>query len=154
GGCRSLGSWLRILDNHPPANHHFVDIMLKPVLLAAAALLASCTSPAGDGAARDNDDAAVQAIDTLVVIYAENRAFDNLYGLFPGANGIPGVNPSPIGSVLPQRDFDGAVLPTLPPVWGGVTAGGQPVAIAQAQSAGLANKPFRIDDPSGFGSSG
>src|SRR4051794_28655305 len=27
-------------------------------------------------------------IDTIVVIYAENRSFDHLYGFFPGANGI------------------------------------------------------------------
>src|SRR5690349_4156676 len=27
-------------------------------------------------------------IETIVVLYAENRSFDHLYGLFPGANGI------------------------------------------------------------------
>ncbi len=27
-------------------------------------------------------------IQTLVVIYAENRSFDNLFGTFPGANGL------------------------------------------------------------------
>ena len=69
----------------------------------------------------------------LVVIYAENRAFDTLYGLFPGANGIPGVNPSAVGTAPPQRDYDGAVLPVLPPVWGGLTAGGQPVALTAGQ---------------------
>ena len=25
---------------------------------------------------------------TIVVIYGENRSFDHMYGLFPGANGI------------------------------------------------------------------
>ena len=44
----------------------------------------------------------------------------------PGANGIPGVNPTSTGSVEPQKDFDGSVLPTLPPAWGGVTAAGRP----------------------------
>jgi len=29
-----------------------------------------------------------QQIETVVVIYAENRSFDNLYGFFPGANGL------------------------------------------------------------------
>ena len=33
--------------------------------------------------ARSIDD-----IDTVVVIFAENRSFDNLYGNFPGANGL------------------------------------------------------------------
>ncbi|TIX05270.1 MAG: acid phosphatase, partial [Mesorhizobium sp.] len=31
-------------------------------------------------------------IDTVVVIYAENRSFDNLYGGFPGANGLANVS--------------------------------------------------------------
>ena len=30
-------------------------------------------------------------IETIVVIYAENRGFDHLYGLFPGANGLRNV---------------------------------------------------------------
>ena len=31
---------------------------------------------------------ALSRIKTIVVIYAENRSFDHLYGLFPGANGV------------------------------------------------------------------
>ena len=64
------------------------------------------------------------------------------------------MNPSAVGSVVPQKDFDGAVLPTLPPVWGGVTAGGQAVTMTQAQSAGMPNRPFRIDDPKGLNGTG
>ena len=112
-------------------------------LLAAstlALLLVSCATPPGGGSAD-----AVNAVDTLVVIYAENRAFDTMYGLFPGAEGIPGVNPSAVEAAVPQKDFDGSVLATLPPTWGGLTANGQPVTVTQAQSAGLPNKPFRID---------
>ena len=117
--------------------------------VALATLLAACASPTRDATAD-----AVQAVDTVVVIYAENRAFDTLYGLFPGANGIPGVNPSAVGEIVPQKDFDGSVLPVLPPTWGGVVAGGQPVAMTQAQSAGMANRPFRVDDPAGLHGSG
>jgi phospholipase C len=51
-------------------------------------------------------------IETIVVIYAENRSFDHLYGLFPGANGI--ANATPEQST--QRDHDGSVLPYLQ-VW-------------------------------------
>ncbi|RBH43321.1 acid phosphatase, partial [Pseudomonas sp. MWU13-2860] len=90
----------------------------------------------------------------VVVIYAENRGFDNLYGLFPGANGIPGVNPSAQGAITPQKDFDNAVLPALPPTWGGLTAGGQSVTLSQAQTVGFANKPFQIDDPKGLNVTG
>ncbi|MBK7062721.1 MAG: hypothetical protein IPH51_20685 [Rubrivivax sp.] len=39
----------------------------------------------------------------MVVIYAENRAFDNLYGLFPGANGIPGRNSCSTARVRRRR---------------------------------------------------
>ncbi|HET7528168.1 MAG TPA: acid phosphatase [Burkholderiaceae bacterium] len=116
---------------------------------AAAALVACGGLPVGD-----RSDAAVNAVETLVVIYAENRAFDTLYGLFPGANGIPGLNPSAVGAYVPQKDFDGSLLPALPPTWGGLTANGQPVTLTQAQSSGLANKPFRIDDPAGLNGSG
>ena len=124
-----------------------------PLALTCSALLAACAGPSlQSGEARN--DGAVKAIDTVVVIYAENRAFDTLYGLFPGANGIPGVNPSAVGSVVPQKDFDGSVLPVLPPTWGGLTAGGQAVTLTQAQSVGMPNKPFRIDDPQGLNGTG
>ncbi|CAH0447229.1 hypothetical protein LMG10661_03294 [Ralstonia syzygii subsp. syzygii] len=59
--------------------------------------------------------ALVNNVKTIVVIYAENRGFDNLYGLFPGANCIPGVNPASTGTAAAQKDFDGSTLPSLPP---------------------------------------
>jgi acid phosphatase len=103
----------------------------------------------GDIARALRNRLALDPIRNVVVIYAENRAFDNLYGLFPGANGLPGINPA-ASSAEPQKDFDGAVLPSLPPVWGGVTAAGQTTVITQAQTVGMPNRMFRIDDPSGF----
>jgi len=124
--------------------------VLRPLATAAAAsLMVACASVGGD-----RNEAAVNAIDTVVVIYAENRAFDTFYGLFPGADGLPGINPTAAGGYVPQKDFDGAVLPTLPPAWGGLTANGQPVTMTQAQSAGMPNRPFRIDDPAGLNGSG
>ena len=54
----------------------------------------------------------------IVVIYAENRSFDNLYGLFPGANGIANATPEQ----KTQLDHDGKPLPR-PAV--GVDAGRQ-----------------------------
>ena len=108
----------------------------------------------GDRARVLRNRLALDVIDTLVVIYAENRAFDTMYGLFPGANGVPGRNPTSVGEVYPQRDFDGSVLPTLPPAWGGLTANGQPVTVTQAQTAGMPNRPFQIDDPKGVNGSG
>jgi acid phosphatase len=123
--------------------------MKLPTLLAIAfaPLLGSCGAASSlPGDARR----AIDAIDTVVVIYAENRSFDTFYGLYPGANGIPGLNPSAVGGVLPQRDVDGAVLPVLPPIWGGLTAPGQAQVVTQAQTVGLANKPFQIDGENGI----
>jgi len=120
-------------------------------LLLMAAVLAACTvTPA----APPGDRRALDAIDTLVVIYAENRAFDTLFGLFPGANGIPGVNPSAVGTYVPQVDRNGATLPTLPPSWGGLMARNQPLSIAEAQTAGLPNRPFLLNGPNALAGSG
>jgi acid phosphatase len=87
-------------------------------------------------------------VQTIVVIYAENRAFDNLYGNFPGARGLNEVidkNGKPRRSYIPQKDRDGSVLATLPQTWGGVTASGWTPVVTQAASAGLPNAPFDIE---------
>jgi len=87
-------------------------------------------------------------IQTIVVIYAENRAFDNLYGNFPGADGLNAVvatDGRPLPAYVPQRDRDGTLLPTLPQTWGGVTAAGFSPVVTQAESGGLPNAPFSIE---------
>src|ERR1700730_11226277 len=78
----------------------------------------------------------LEKIQHIVVIYAENRSFDNLYGLFPSANGIANATPEQ----YTQVDNDGKVLPHLPPVWKGKDAD-------PAFPKDLPNKPFRIDAP-------
>ena len=85
-------------------------------------------------------------IDTVVIIYAENRSFDSLYGSFPGANGLQSVTPAS----ATQVDRDGSVLNELPPIWGGLTGKGITPPITEAQTAHLPNQPFAIDDPKGF----
>jgi acid phosphatase len=83
-----------------------------------------------------------------VVIYAENRAFDNLYGNFPGARGLAEIvdkDGRPLPAYVPQADRDGSVLPILPPTWGGVTAPGVRPVVTAAMSAGLPNAPFSIE---------
>jgi acid phosphatase len=85
-------------------------------------------------------------VDTIVVIYAENRGFDNMYGTFPGANGIPGINPTGTGMIYPQVDRDAAatLLPKLPLTWGGVTSPGFLPEITQAMSDNLPNRPYSL----------
>jgi len=87
-------------------------------------------------------------VSTVVVIYAENRAFDNLYGNFPGAVGLPEVldrDGHPRAAYIPQRDRDGTVLAVLPPTWHGVTAAGYRPVVTQTQSMGLPNAPFSVE---------
>jgi len=90
------------------------------------ALLAACTPP--------QRQAGLAQIEHIVVIYPENRSFDHLYGLFPGADGIAQAT----HAQKTQLDHDGNPLPTLPPVYeSGKASDKYPV--------GLPNGPFRID---------
>jgi acid phosphatase len=74
---------------------------------AAAALLAFASVPSlSQEAANPFAD-----IGHIVVIYTENRSFDNVFGLFPGADGI-GV----AADRFSQIDADGSVLTKLPPI--------------------------------------
>jgi phospholipase C len=75
-------------------------------------------------------------IEHIIIIYAENRSFDNLYGLFPGANGI---NQATTEQYI-QVDHDGKPFKELPPIWPAKN-GEKPIA------EHLPNKPFRIDSP-------
>jgi acid phosphatase len=119
--------------------------------LCAGASLCACgtlVSSAPKAAADPTTKALRAKVATIVVIYAENRAFDNLYGNFPGAAGLREVLDlagQPLPAYAPQRDRDGTVLPNLPQTWGGVTASGFVPVITQAQSAGLPNAPFSIE---------
>ncbi len=78
----------------------------------------------------------LDAVQTIVVIYAENHSFDNMYGMFPGANGVANAT----AEQKTQLDHDGKPLATLPAVY----SGGKPDA---NYPTGLPNGPFRIDSP-------
>ena len=101
-----------------------------PTLLAAL-VCAACAGPVADGAPA----APLQRVQHLMVIYAENHSFDNLYGLFPGADGIAQAT----ALQKTQLDHDGKPLPELI-VWG---KDGKP----DAAFPRLPNGPFRIDAP-------
>src|SRR5471032_779036 len=95
----------------------------------AVAMLAGCASMPPARASLD-------AIQTIVVIYAENHSFDNMYGMFPGANGIANAT----AAQKTQVDHDGKPLPHLPPVY--VRGKADP-----KYPSALPNGPFRIDQP-------
>jgi phospholipase C len=122
--------------------------MRRSITLAAvtAGVAAGSLGAAAQAQQAAQESKGIDQIQTVVVIYAENRSFDNLYGAFPGANGLQNVTEE---QAL-QRDRDGSVLKELPPVWGGLTAKGVTPAITQAMTEHLPNRPFAIDDPAGF----
>ncbi|HTN26689.1 MAG TPA: acid phosphatase [Burkholderiales bacterium] len=100
----------------------FVALALAGVVGAGCA-----TQGAGDG---------LSQIEHIVVIYAENRSFDHLYGFFPGAEGIANAT----AEQKTQVDHDGTPLAHLPPVYEHGHA-------AKRWPQKLPNGPFQIDAP-------
>jgi len=120
------------------------------LLFAATAIGAGVA--ACDWSGDDSVDPTVrlqQKVGTIVVIFAENRSFDGLFGSFPGARGLGEVvaaSGTPTASYVAQKDRDGTtVLAKLPLTWNGVTAAGNPKVVTQAQSDNLPNAPFAIE---------
>src|SRR3954468_14562966 len=61
-----------------PAHHRRSTMAMNPLpLVTAVALLLTACGPTG-----------IDRINHVVVIYLENRSFDNLYGSFEGAQGL------------------------------------------------------------------
>ncbi|HWI39603.1 MAG TPA: acid phosphatase [Burkholderiales bacterium] len=101
------------------------------VAALALLLLGSCATRVDDRLSR---------IENVVVIYAENRSFDHLYGLFPGADGIADAT----AEQKMQLDQDGKPLASLPATYDPVQKG---ALRADLPTTGLPNGPFRIDAP-------
>src|SRR5438105_13296368 len=94
----------------------------------------------GAASCATRQDAGLARIETIVVIYAENRSFDHLYGLFPGAEGLAQAT----AGQKTQLDHDGKPLPHLPATYDPVQKGR---LREDLPTAGLPNGPFRIDAP-------
>ncbi len=97
------------------------------------------------------DKALRDKVKTVVVIFAENRSFHNLFAGFPGLQ-------QPLEKLPPerslQRDRDGTVLDTLPKMWGGLVKDEQVVnhqtyRIDEDAITGLSNAPFSLKTPEG-----
>ena len=97
-------------------------------------MLASST---GAVAAESASPPGLEKLDHIVVIYMENRSFDNLFGFFPGANGLDNASATSI-----QIDRTGRPYAVLPRV---MDAGKTPPAPDPRFPAELANHPFLID---------
>lgn len=107
---------------------HPVIPMLGLALLTAADPCAWAAEPQMRGPER---------IEHIVVIYLENRSFDNLYGHFPGANGLQDSR-----KTATQTDSQGQVYATFPPVMSDRTKPPEP---DKRFPANLPNAPFLID---------
>jgi acid phosphatase len=97
-------------------------------------------------------DAKLKAhVKNVVVIYLENRSFNNLFADFPGL--AQPLSALPAGASL-QKDRDGSVLPELPKIWGGMVPGRQNIGgkdylIKEDDIRHLPNAPFKLTDAAG-----
>lgn len=101
------------------------------VSLIFSALSLHVAADSGENALGNN------AIQHIVVIYLENHGFDNLYGLFPGADGLKQAE-----NAAPQTDHSGKPYATLPLV---MNAEHKPAEVDERFPKNLPNKPFAID---------
>ncbi|KGD73652.1 acid phosphatase [Tatumella morbirosei] len=103
--------------------------------------------------AKQQDQLLRKHIRNIVVIYAENRSFNNLFANFPGVS-------QPLAELRPehyqQRDRDGSELSHFPPVWKGLVPDEQTVnhtvyhvAEDAAYLQQLPNEPFPLKGPDG-----
>ena len=99
----------------------------EPDRVAQPTVPSAARTANADDRGRD-DEKGLRKLDHIVVIYLENRSFDNLYGEFPGANGLAAATGAPL-----QVDATGAPFSTLP------------VTASSGLPATLANTPFAIE---------
>ena len=101
---------------------------IDPTFNASPAVAADILASRDRDPDTDAEGEGLQRIKHFVVIYLENHSFDNLYGEFPGANGLRSS-----GALIKQVDAAGSPFATLPTPPGG------------AFPANLPNAPFSIE---------
>ncbi|MBX3620953.1 MAG: acid phosphatase [Rhizobacter sp.] len=121
-----------------------MKIRYRALALLVTGFFAACSStPQLTPATPVAHDARLDKIGQIVVVYLENRSFDHLFGLYPGANGIANAIAQRQGVV--QTDMNGkpyAVLPT-------------PLADKKGRPDGrlaepIPNGPFRLEPKVGL----
>ncbi|WKX27694.1 acid phosphatase [Tatumella ptyseos] len=104
--------------------------------------------PLHDYSATKQTELLREHVKNIVVIYAENRSFNNLFANFPGSQ-------QPLNQLSDQAtrqvDRDGSPLPHLPPIWKGMVPDPQVVNHKRYQIGqeadyltDLPNKPFAL----------
>lgn len=137
-------------DSIPEDVDHERRQFLKGLAVAGAGL--ALMPEVAESAPASADGPLREAIRTVVVIYAENRSFNNLFHDFPGLQ-------RPLAALKPadyiQLDRDGKTpLKTLPLVWGGLVpqsqiVQGQRYYLDEKAIVGLPNQPFALKGTDG-----
>ncbi|WP_017235704.1 acid phosphatase [Pandoraea sp. B-6] len=150
-------------DDNPadPSRRRLLQGLAAIGAASAAGATTALTGCAAEGsasaptavAAGGTFDAQLKAnIKTVVVIYLENRSFNNLFADFPGLEKPLAKVPA---SVCTQLDRDGKTpMPLLPPIFEGLvpraqTIGGKKYHIAEKDIARQPNAPFMLKDAEG-----
>jgi acid phosphatase len=150
-------------DHELPQDGEPANPSRRKIFQAAAAVGLSATLPVSSEAApakahqphkdlKGSLDAKLKEhVKNVVVIYLENRSFNNLFADFPGLAQPLSALPA---AEAAQKDRDGTVLPELPKVWGGMVParqnlGGKDYLIMEDDIKGLPNAPFKLMDTDG-----
>jgi acid phosphatase len=108
--------------------------IISPFALSAVIALLPIRAAAQSGSEAPTG---VGHLQHIIVVYLENHSFDNLFGTFPGANGLARA-----GAAARQVDADGKPYARLPPVF---DAYKKPPGPDPRFPANLPNRPFLID---------
>ena len=115
--------------------------MFRARMTQAVSVLALSLAAFGARAEAPKPVPGLDKINHIIVIYLENRGFDNLYGMFPGANGVANAKDSP-----KQVDKDGKPYDTLPPVLNSNVK----YAVDSRFPVNLPNAPYRAEPYAGL----
>lgn len=111
--------------------------MKKRIAFAALGALLTTLGASARADEAPKPRAGLERVQHIIVLYLENRSFDQLYGLFPGADGLANA-----GAAATQVDRDGKPYDKLPPALD-TNIKGAPVDARFP--AGLENKPYRAE---------
>ncbi len=112
-----------------------IPMLFWAVVGTVAWAMTACTS--GTLQPEAGRPAGLDRVQHVVVIYMENHSFDNLYGQFPGADGLANA-----GSAATQTNRDGSPYATLPPA---LDTHFKPPAPDARFPRDLPNRPFLLD---------
>jgi phospholipase C len=117
------------------ANMRFRNTKLS-LIYSICALALSVALPS-----RSRAEGTLDLVSNILIVYMENHSFDNLFGQYPGVDGIENA-----GAHARQTDRSGKPYEHLPPTKDPFTGADNPTPLRAVEAlVGLPNKPFRID---------